>query len=124
MMAVGLHQHAMTAGGNTPPAWMVGGHAHLGVLSILAIVMGFAVPALDVTGTLRTAVTGLYVVGQWMLPISVWAGVGFGVTILLPAAFLWGLFLIVAMLIMAYHAATNAAVGSDRGPSATVPADD
>lgn len=123
MMLVGMHQHALVAGGGGAPGWMVGGHAHLGVLSILAIVMGFAVDAYALTGTLRSAVTGLFVVGQWLLPVSVWVGVGFGVTVLLPAVFLWGLCLIVSMLVMAWQAATTDL--GDGGPTRGVtPADD
>ena len=68
MMAVGLHQFALLAGGQGVPGWMIGGHAHLGVLSILAIVMGFAVPAVGVTDRLRTLVTGLFIAGQWGIP--------------------------------------------------------
>ncbi|MFO7926935.1 MAG: hypothetical protein ACQET5_08100 [Halobacteriota archaeon] len=64
MMAVGVHQFVLLSRGGTVPPWMIGGHAHLGILSIRAIVMGFAVPALDVTGTLRTAVTVLFIAGQ------------------------------------------------------------
>lgn len=123
MMSVGMYQHSLVAGGGAAPSWMVGGHAHLGVLSILAIVMGFAVDSFALTGTLRSAVTGLFVLGQWALPLSVWVGVGFGVTILLPAIFLWGLCLIVAMLIMAWQAATTDR--SESGPTSGVtPADD
>ncbi|AUV80533.1 hypothetical protein C2R22_01715 [Salinigranum rubrum] len=123
MMLVGMYQHSLVAGGGGAPSWMVGGHAHLGVLSILAIVMGFAVDAFSMTGSLRSAVTGLFVLGQWLLPVSVWVGVGFGVTILLPAIFLWGLCLIVAMLIMVWQAAT-ADVGRGGPSHGVAPADD
>lgn len=102
MMAVGLHQFVMLSGGNAVPPWMIGGHAHLGVLSILAIVMGFAVPALDVTGNLRTAVTALFIAGQWGIPGIVWLGEGFGLLFLMPTGFLWGGALIISMLIMLY----------------------
>lgn len=123
MMFVGMYQHSLVAGGGGAPSWMVGGHAHLGVLSILAIVMGFAVDAFAMTGTLRSAVTGLFVVGQWLLPVSVWVGVGFGVTILLPAIFLWGLCLIAAMLVMVWQAATTD-VGLGGPSHGVAPADD
>lgn len=123
MMAVGLHQFVMLSGGNAVPGWMIGGHAHLGVLSILAIVMGFAVPALDVTGTLRTAVTVLFVAGQWGIPGIVWLGEGFGLLFLMPTGFLWGGALIVSMLIMLYATLTQdtSSVGGAPGPA---PADD
>ncbi|WP_247731029.1 hypothetical protein [Halovivax limisalsi] len=124
MMAVGMHQLAIVAGGDAVPAWMMGGHAHLGVISILAIVMGFAVPALGVTGTLRTAVTGLFVAGQWGIPGVVWLGEGFGLTFLMPTGFLWGAALILSMLIMLYATVTgdDDASGADSGLGA--PADD
>jgi hypothetical protein len=107
MMVVGLYQFILLSGGNGVPGWMIGGHAHLGVISILAIVMGFAVPALEVTGTLRTAVTVLFIAGQWGIPGIVWLGEGFSLTFLLPTAFLWGGALIVSMLIMLYATLTQ-----------------
>jgi len=124
MMIVGLYQNMLVAGGQTPPPWMVGGHAHLGVLSILAIVLGFAVPALDVTGRVRTAVTALFVAGQWGLPVTIWIGEGGGLTALMPLTFLWGVCLIVAMAIMAYVAATAPSTGHGREPAGAAVADD
>lgn len=124
MMSVGLYQFTLLSGGNAVPSWMVGGHAHLGVLSILAIVMGFAVPALNVSGNLRTAVTGLFIAGQWGIPAVVWIGEGFGVTLLLPTGFLWGLGLIVSMLIMFYATVTGEAAVAGRGPGDAAPTDD
>lgn len=123
MMAVGLHQFTLLAGGQAVPPWMIGGHAHLGVLSILAIVMGFAVPALNVTGTLRTAVTGLFIAGQWGIPGIVWLGEGFGLTFLMPTGFLWGFALIIAMLIMLYATLTQE-TPADNDPTGAAPADD
>lgn len=121
MMVVGLKQFVMLSGGSTVPQWMIGGHAHLGVLSILAIVMGFAVPALAVTGTLRTVVTVLFIAGQWGIPGIVWLGEGFGLTFLLPTGFLWGGGLIVSMLIMCYATVTQEteAVRDDPGTAAS-----
>jgi len=121
MMVVGLYQHSLSASGGAP-SWMVGGHAHLGVLSIMAVALGVVVDVYDVAGRLRTAVSGLYVAGQWLLPVSLWVGVGFELFPLLATIYLWGLFLLVAMLLMAYHFATgDAATGP---PTAGVPADD
>jgi hypothetical protein len=122
MMVVGMYQHTLTASGGAP-SWMIGGHAHLGVLSIFAVVMGFAVDAFGVTGSLRTAVTGLYLVGQWLLPVAIWVGVGMGMFFLLPTVFLWGACLIVAMLIMAWQAWTSEA-SAGRGATGVAPADD
>ena len=124
MMAVGLYQFTLLAGGNGVPGWMIGGHAHLGVLSILAIVMGFAVPALEVTGRLRTAVTALFIAGQWGIPGIVWLGEGFGLGFLMPTGFLWGIALIVSMLIMLYATLTQDTVATGREPTGTAPADD
>lgn len=124
MMAVGLHQFVIVAGGGAVPPWMIGGHAHLGVLSILAIVMGFAVPALGVTGNVRTAVTGLFVAGQWGIPGIVWLGEGFGLTFLMPTGFLWGGALIVSMLIMFYYSVTGPADSAGGGPASFAPGDD
>ncbi|MGQ4555000.1 hypothetical protein [Halobellus sp. GM3] len=124
MMAVGLHQFTIVAGGDPVPAWMIGGHAHLGVLSILAVVMGFAVPALGVTGQLRTVVSVLFIAGQWGIPGIVWLGEGFGLLFLMPTGFLWGICLIVSMLVMFYVTVTgDGGVGSG-GPVSTAPGDD
>jgi len=124
MMAVGLYQLAMLSTGTGVPGWVVGGHAHLGVLSILAIVLGFAVPALGVTDALRTAVTALFVAGQWGVPGVVWLGEGFGVTLLLPTGFLWGGCLVVAMLLMFYVTVTRDEAAAGSGPPSTAPVDD
>jgi hypothetical protein len=123
MMVVGLYQYMLLAGGGTVPGWLIGGHAHLGVLSILAVVMGFAVDAFTITGRLRTAVTGLFLAGQWLLPLTIWIGVGGGFTFLMPTAFLWGLCLIAAMLLMAWQAAQTPTLTSEQPPTET-PADD
>lgn len=124
MMTVGLYQNVLLASGQAAPPWMVGGHAHLGVLSILAVVLGFAVPALGVVGRLRTAVSGLFVVGQWLLPLTIWVGEGAGVTAIMPTAFLWGLCLVVSMLLMAYVSAVGGTDGSGHAAGATPLADD
>jgi hypothetical protein len=126
MMGVGLYQNFLIMGGGPAavPSWMIGGHAHLGVLSILAIVLGFAVPALGVTGSLRSAVSGLFVVGQWALPLTVWTASGLEIGPLHATAFLWGTCLLVSMLLMAYVAATSETSTGGGGPSAAVPGDD
>ena len=123
MMAVGIHQFVVIESTGTVPDWMVGGHAHLGVLSILAIVMGFAVDAFEVTGQIRTAVSGLYLAGQWLLPLTIWVGIGGQMTMLMPTTFIWGLFLIVAMLVMAWQAWVSDA-GSRSEGATSVTADD
>lgn len=124
MMAVGLHQFVLLSDGNGVPGWMIGGHAHLGVLSILAIVMGFAVPALEVTGTLRTVVTALFIAGQWGIPGIVWLGEGFGLMFLMPTGFLWGGALIVAMLIMLYATLIQDLPHGGKDSTGVAPSDD
>jgi len=124
MMVVGLYQFTLLAGGSGVPGWMIGGHAHLGVISILAIVMGFAVPAIGVTGRLRTAVTVMFIAGQWGIPGVVWLGEGASLTFLMPTAFLWGIFLIVSMLIMLYATLTQDTEVTGTGPTEAAPADD
>lgn len=57
----------LVAQGEAVPRWLIDGHSHLKILSILVIVIGFTIPELELEGRLRTAVTGLFVVGQWGL---------------------------------------------------------
>ena len=122
MMLVGLHQTMILSGGNQVPGWMSGGHAHLGVLSILAIVVGFAVDVFGLAGRLRQAVSGLYVLGQWGVPLAVWGAAITGIGAVHALAFVAGPALIVSMLVMAWQAATtDVDVGR---PSAAAPADD
>lgn len=56
-MAVGLYQFTFLVGSKNVPGWIIGGKAHLGVISILAIVTVFAVPTFGVTVGLRAAMT-------------------------------------------------------------------
>ena len=124
IMTVDLYQFTLLSRGGQVPGWMIGGYAHLGVLSILAIVMGFAVPTLGITGNLRTAVSLLYPAGQWGIPAVVWFGEGFGILILLPTGYLWGECLILSMLIMFYMAITQDVEIRGGGPTPAAPADD
>ncbi|WP_423746807.1 hypothetical protein V5735_22010 (plasmid) [Haladaptatus sp. SPP-AMP-3] len=123
MMVVGVYQFTLLESSGAVPPWLIGGHAHLGVLSILAIVLGFTVDAFELVGTLRTAVVGLFVVGQWLLPLTIWIGQGFRLFVLMPTTFLWALCLITTMLIMAWKAATVSPATGDP-PSTAVPGDD
>ena len=122
MMLVGLYQATLVAGGSAAPGWMVGGHAHLGVLSILAIVVGFTVDVLGLTGRLRQAVSGLFVVGQWGVPLTVWVAVLVEFPPLHATTFVWGSALIISMLLMAWQAATTDATLDVTGTA--TPADD
>ncbi|WP_243645279.1 hypothetical protein [Natrarchaeobius chitinivorans] len=124
MMGVGMYQNVLNATGEGVPAWMIGGHAHLGVLSILAIVLAFAIPALNVTGTLETVVTWTFIPGQWGLPLVPWLAVGGGISVLHPTAFLWGGLLLVSMLIMTWQAAVQTEIAVGGGGVDPTPADD
>ena len=124
MMTVGLYQFILLSGGQAVPGWLVGGHAHLGVISILAIVVGFAVSALEVTGRLRTAVTVLFIAGQWGIPGVIWIGEGGGFTFLLPTVFLWGGALIASMLILLYKTVTKPSDLAGSGQTGASPVDD
>ncbi len=106
-MVVGLYQGYLFAVDTAPPFWVVNGHVHLGVLSILAIVTGFAVDALTIEGRLRRGISGPYLVGQWLLPGTWWVAFGTGNEALLSTIFLWGGCLIVAMSLMAWRVATE-----------------
>jgi hypothetical protein len=123
MMVVGLYQFVLLERTGALPEGLMGGHAHLGVLSILAVVVGFTVDALDLAGRVRSLVTGLYLVGQWALPLTIWIGLTLGVGVLMPTTFLWGLCLIVAMLLLAWQTwTTDATLGGGR--TGLAPADD
>jgi hypothetical protein len=82
------------------------------------------VRALGVTGQLRTALSGLFVVGQWALPLTVWTASVLNVGPLHATAFLWGTCLLVSMLLMTYVAATSEEASRGSGRSAAVPGDD
>ena len=93
---VGLMQ-----GGN--PGAAVGAHAHFGVLSIAAVVAGFAVEEFGVSGVQRSVAVWGYVAGQWLLPATI-VGELFLPPQALLASFLWGILLTASMAILAYNA--------------------
>lgn len=86
--------------------------------------VGFAIPALEVTGKLRRTVTGLFIAGQWGLPGVIWIGEGLGLTLLLPTIFLWGGALITSMLILLYLTVTQPSSIAGSGPTGAAPAND
>lgn len=96
-------------GGRSITDWLIGAHAHNGVLAILAIVLGFAVDHYDLTGSKRRIVTWFYIVGQWLLPATIIVALGGGMPALESLAYLWGILLFVAMAIMAWTAFTEEA---------------
>jgi hypothetical protein len=118
MMVVGLYMAMQLSTGGSA-AWLTVGHAHLGVLSILAIVMGSQVDALNVLGRARQASAGLYIVGQWMLPTAIWVVSATEIAVVGMSTMLWGLCLVISMLIMAHQAWTVDA-RSGRGGGASV----
>lgn len=88
---------------------LVGGHAHLGVLSILAVALGLAVDYYRLTGARRTVVTWFFIAGQWLLPATIIAiAMGYGMVAI--SAYLWGLLLFVSMAVMTWTAATDSGV--------------
>jgi hypothetical protein len=122
MMFVGLYMAMqLETGGGV--GWLIAGHAHLGVLSILAIVVGSQVDALDVVGRLRRAATGLYLVGQWLLPTAIWVVSATGIAIVGMSTLLWGLCLVASMLIMAHQAWTADSPSGPTGGAAAPSAD-
>lgn len=96
-------------GGPTLPSWMVGAHAHPGVLSILAVVVGFAVDHLELRGRERTLVQWFYVIGQWVVPGSVIAAEALSMPPLHSLAFLVGTLLFLAMADLTSRSATHEA---------------
>lgn len=118
MMLVGLYMAMQLSTGGSA-AWLIVGHAHLGVLSILAIVMGSQVDALNVLGRARQASAGLYIVGQWMLPTAIWVVSATEIAVVGMSTLLWGLCLVISMLIMA-HQAWTVDTRRDRGGGASV----
>lgn len=78
----------LAPGGPDITSALVGGHAHFGVLSILAVVTGLAIERTTLSGTARSVAVWGFVVGQWLLPATVLAEVF--APMLLITAYLWG----------------------------------
>jgi hypothetical protein len=74
-------------------------YAHFGVLSVLAIVLGFAVDYYDVRGYSRSSVVVMYGLVQWLLPLTLLAAAFVSPQAGL-ATFAWGSLLFIAMAIM------------------------
>lgn len=104
-MIWGMSNVAFLIGG--PPQFFnewIGAHAHFGVLGILAVATGLAVTHYDVTGTRKQIVEYGFIIGQWLLPLTIVAEGVTGVMQLGMLAFLWGLCLLAAMGTMAVEA--------------------
>lgn len=87
--------------------WMIGAHAHFGVLSSLAVVLGFAIDHFGVAGLRRQLVTYPYVLGQWGLPATILVAFGTGMHALQTLDYVFGTLLLVSMITMAYTAWTS-----------------
>lgn len=107
-MLWGIYNVSILAGGDQPPAWLIGAHAHLGVLSILAVVLGFAVDHYGLDGSRRQIVTYGYIVGQWLLPVTIIVAFTTGMMQLELLNYLWGLILAITMAIMTLEAWNDA----------------
>ncbi|MFQ3319089.1 MAG: hypothetical protein ACI80F_001149 [Natronomonas sp.] len=90
--------------GSGLPQVSVGAHAHFGILSILAVVTGFAIERTALTGTLRSVAVWGFVVGQWALPATILMEMV--APPLLITAYLWGALLTISMAIIAYGTIT------------------
>lgn len=101
------------------PQAMVGGHAHFGILSILAVVTGFAIERTELTGRLRSIAVWGFIAGQWLLPATVLMELV--APPLLITAYLWGALLAISMGIVAWGTITSSD-NTGRSPQAT-PAD-
>ena len=106
--------------GSGLPGAAIGAHAHFGILSILAVVTGFAIERTALTGRLRSVAVWGFVIGQWLLPATVLMELL--APPLLITAYLWGTLLTVSMALVAWGTIT-ADEGTGRAPR-TVPADD
>lgn len=111
-MLWGMYNVTFFTAGGQPPAWSIGGHAHFGVLGILAIVLGFAVDHYDVAGTRRQLVTYFFIAGQWLLPATIVVAFNTGMMQLQMLDYLWGVLLAIAMAIMALEAFGSSTTGS------------
>ena len=90
--------------GSGLPGASVGAHAHFEILSILAVVTGFAIERTALTGRLRSIAIWAFVLGQWLHPATVLMEL---VTPpLLITAYLWGSLLVLSMALVAWGTIT------------------
>lgn len=124
VVIVGIYGDYLHASGQAPPFWLTAGSDQLSMLSLVVIVTGFTIEWLTITGRARRIVTGLVIVSQWLLPISLWVGFGTGteIELVLATSVVWWPCLIVAMCFMAWQTATTETSG--RVPPRETPADD
>jgi hypothetical protein len=104
-MVWGLVQvFAISPTGPGLPPVSIGAHAHFGMLSILAVVTGFAIERTALVGRLRSIAVWGFVVGQWLLPATIL--IEMVAPPLLITAYLWGASLTISMAIVAWGTIT------------------
>jgi len=103
--------YLLSPGGPDITGALVGGHAHFGVLGILAVVTGLAIERTSLTGTSRSVAVWGFIVGQWLLPATVLMEMV--MPPLLITAYLWGALLTVSMGLVAWGTIT----ADDGGPA-------
>jgi hypothetical protein len=123
VMIIGIYQDYLHASAQAPPFWLTAGSDQLAMLSLVAIVIGVTIKSLTVTGRLRRIITGLVLVGQWLLPASLWVGFATGteIELILATSIVWWPCLLVAMCLMAWQTATT---DTTHVPPRETPADD
>lgn len=96
--------YLLAPGGPDITQALIGGHAHLGVLGILAVVTGFAIERTELAGTKRSVAVWGFIVGQWLLPATVLMEMVFPPALI--TAYLWGLLLTISMALIAWGTIT------------------
>ncbi|MFB6136598.1 MAG: hypothetical protein ABEJ04_07540, partial [Halobacteriaceae archaeon] len=92
--------YLLSPGGPDITGAIVGGHAHFGVLGILAVVTGLAIERTTLSGTTKTVAEWFFIVGQWLLPATVLMEMV--APPLLITAYLWGALLAISMGLVAW----------------------
>ena len=96
--------YLLSPGGPDITQALIGGHAHFGVLGILAVVTGLAIERTELAGTLRNVAVWGFIAGQWLLPATVLMEMVFPP--LLITAYLWGILLTISMGLIAWGTVT------------------
>lgn len=92
--------YLLSPGGPSISGALVGGHAHFGVLGILAVVTGLAIERTNLTGTRKAVAEWFFIIGQWLLPATVLMEMV--APPLLITAYLWGALLAISMGLIAW----------------------
>jgi hypothetical protein len=105
--------------GTVLPEIVIGAHAHFGMLSILAVVTGFAIERTSLADQWRSVAIWSFVAGQWLLPATILMEMV--LPPLLLTAYLWGILLTVSMALVAWG--TIQEVEGEGGEPQATPAD-